>query len=87
MSNIPNGAAPCAAALSLTSTLAEAPISVAEPPKIAAKESGISRREADTPTVWARDSASGIMMITTGVLFIAAEHSIAAPISSNSARR
>ena len=82
ISNIPNGAMPCCCATPSTMMLVDVPISVVVPPKIAAKERGISSFEGEILIARARRIATGMRMITTGVLLIKAESSTTPSISA-----
>jgi hypothetical protein len=64
----PSGSSPAASNAPETTRLVEVPIVVSMPPRIVAKESGISRREAATPRRSAHPRTIGAAVATTGVL-------------------
>ena len=80
ISNMPNGAIPCFWATPSTRILVEVPISVVVPPKIAAKDNGIRSFDGAMLIALASRMATGIRMITTGVLLMKAERKMTAAI-------
>ena len=72
-SNIANGSRPSARAIPSINKLVEVPINVSNPPRIAIYESGINSFEPETPRTLAICNATGIIITTTGVLFINAD--------------
>jgi len=73
---MPKGARPLFCATPSTRIFVEVPISVIVPPKIEAKESGISSLDGASPIDFARLMATGIKMTTTGVLLMKADNTI-----------
>ncbi len=72
-SNIRMGVSPASRATPLTRRLVEVPIRVQLPPRMAAKESGISRREGGSLRSRARLRTTGRKITTTRVLLMKAE--------------
>jgi hypothetical protein len=87
ISNMVIGGCPAASATPLIRMFVEVPTSVSMPPKIAAKESGIRRREGATPIDPATEIMIGVSRITTGVLFMKADAAMAPPIINRIVRR
>ena len=74
-SNMPSGSRPSLVIAPLTATFVEVPIRVQVPPRIAAKASGMSKREGGTPIRRARPITGPRNTAVTVVLFIKAEMS------------
>lgn len=82
ISNMPKAAMPPVWATPSTRRLVEVPISVVVPPKIAAKETGIRKRDGATPSDRASPMATGITTTTMGVLLMKALIPITPAISA-----
>jgi hypothetical protein len=76
ISNMPKGSKPCCRATPSTSMFVEVPIIVQVPPKIVAKDSGISSFEGATEKVCAKLIMTGVRITTTGVLLMKADITI-----------
>ena len=86
ISNMPNGARPPLWATPSTSRLVDVPISVVVPPKIDAKDRGISNLDGEIFNDLASRIATGINTTTTGVLLMKADRKITASIMTRIAR-